>query len=103
MATECINIKRVTATDLRESLKDRMKEAKDNRVLLVENRRQEAKYLVDKDFLDEMIKERESILATLEILADRELTSRLLNLSKTLDEDVAVGRRLLSMADVFGE
>ena len=102
MATACINIKKVSATDLRESLKDRMKEVKDNRVLLVENRRQTAKYLVDKDFLDEMIKERASILATLEILADRELTSRLLALSKTIDEDVAAGN-LLNMADVFGE
>jgi hypothetical protein len=102
MATACINIKRVTATDLRESLKDRMKEVKDNKVLLVENRRQEAKYLVDKGFLDKMINERGAILATLEILADRELTNRLLNLSKTIDDDVAAGR-LLSMADVFGE
>jgi PHD/YefM family antitoxin component YafN of YafNO toxin-antitoxin module len=102
MASACISIKKVTATDLRESLKDRMKEVKDNKVLLVENRRQPAKYLVDKEFLDEMIKERESILATLEILADQELTSRLLNLSKTIDKDVADGN-LLSMADVFGE
>jgi hypothetical protein len=102
MATACINIKRVTATDLRKSLKDRMKEVKDNKVLLVENRRQESKYLVDKGFLDKMIKERDSILATLEILADRDLTNRLLSLSKIIDDDVAAGR-LLSMADVFGE
>jgi hypothetical protein len=41
-------------------------------------------------------------MATLEILADRELTDRLLNLSKTLDHQVAT-RRLLTTADVFGE
>ena len=35
-------------------------------------------YLVDKDFLDSLLNERESILATLEILADRELTERLI-------------------------
>ena len=44
--------------------------------------------------------ERESVLATLEILADGELTDRLLGLSKTIDEDVAAGR-LLTTADVF--
>jgi hypothetical protein len=46
--------------------------------------------------------ERESILATLEILADRELTDRLLKLSKTIDSDVGSGR-LLKTADVFGK
>src|SRR5713226_7477011 len=104
MATVCanVNVKRVTATDLRDSLKDCLNAARANRVVLVENRRQPAKYLVDKEFLDTLVKERESILATLEILADRELTDRLLKLSQTIDEDVAAGR-LLTTADVFGE
>lgn len=102
MATACIHIKRTTATDLRDRMKSHLKSAKANNVVLIENRRQPAKYLVDKDFLDGLVKERESIVATLEILADRELTDRLLNLSKTIDDDVAAGR-LLSTADVFGE
>jgi hypothetical protein len=79
-----------------------LKEARANRVVLVENRRQPSKYLVDKEFLDSLVNERESILATLEILADRELADRLLTLSKTIDEDVAAGR-LLTTADVFGK
>ncbi len=98
----CIDIKKVTATDLRDKLKDCLKAAKANRVVLVENRRQSAKYLVDKEFLDSLVKERESIIATLEILADRKLTDRLLNLSKTIDGDIAAGR-LLTTADVFGK
>src|SRR5216684_4208979 len=104
MATVCanVNVKRVTATDLRDSLKDCLKAARDNRVVLIENRRQSAKYLVDKEFLDTLMNERDSILATLEILADRSLTDRLLNLSKTIDSDFAAGR-LLTTADVFGE
>ena len=44
--------------------------------------------------------ERECILATLETLADRELTDRLLALSKTIDHDVADGH-LLTTEDVF--
>jgi hypothetical protein len=94
--------KTVTATGLRDNLKVCLKAAAKNRVVLIENRRQSAKYLVDKEFLDTLVKERESIFATLEILADRELTDRLLNLSKTVDKDVAAGR-LLTTAGVFGE
>jgi hypothetical protein len=102
MATASVNVKRVTASDLRDSLKDYLKAAKDNRVVLIENRRQAAKYLVDKNFLDNLLEERESILATLEILFDRDLTNRLLSLSKTIDRDFAT-RRLLTTADVFGK
>jgi hypothetical protein len=102
MASARMNVKKVSVTDLRDSLKDRMQEARNNQVLLIENRRRQPKYLVDKEFLDEIIRERESILATLEILSDRDLTNRLLSLSSTIDEDVAAGK-LLSMADVFGK
>lgn len=102
MATARIAIKKVTATDLRERLRDYLEAATANRVVLVENRRQRAKYLVDKELLDSLLAERESILATIEILADRELTNRLLDLSKTIDESVATGR-LLTTADVFGK
>jgi PHD/YefM family antitoxin component YafN of YafNO toxin-antitoxin module len=102
MARASIAVKKVTATDLRNKLKTYLKEATANRVVLVENRRQPSKYLVDKDFLDSLVNERDSILATLEILADRELTDRLLSLSKTIDRDVDAGR-LLTTADVFGK
>jgi hypothetical protein len=102
MTRVSIDVKKVTATDLRDKLKDCWKAARANRVVLIENRRQSPKYLVDKDFLDALVKERESIIATLEVLADRELTDRLLNLSRILDDDVAAGR-LLTTADVFSE
>jgi hypothetical protein len=102
MTRAAIAVKKVTATGLRNKLKTCLREATANRVVLVENRRQASKYLVDKDFLDSLMKERESIFATLEVLADRELTDRLLTLSKTIDRDVAAGR-LLTTEDVFGE
>ena len=102
MARTSIAVKKVSATRLRGKLKTYLKAATANRVILVENLRQPSKYLVDKNFLDSLVNERESILATLEILADRELTDRLLALSKTIDRDVATGR-LLTTADVFGK
>jgi K+-sensing histidine kinase KdpD len=101
MAAVCFDVKKVTATDFRDRLKDYLKAARANKVVLVENRRQSAKYLVDKEFLDSLVKERESIIATMEILTDRDLTDRLLHLSKTIDDDVAAAR-LLETADVFG-
>ena len=97
-----VNIKRVSASELRDKLKDCLRTARAQRVVLIENRRQPAKYLVDKEFLDSLLRERESILATLEVLADRELTDRLLKLSQTIDDDIAAGR-LLTADQVFGK
>jgi len=79
-----------------------MKAAKGDKVVLIENRRQESKYLVDKEWLDALVRERESVLATLEVLADRELTNRLLKLAETIDEDVRSGR-LHTREEVFGK
>jgi hypothetical protein len=53
----------VTASQLRRRLRERLREVKNNRVLLVQNRRQKEKYVVDKAWLDNLIAER---LATLE-------------------------------------
>jgi hypothetical protein len=102
VAKHSLAVKKISATSLRGKLKRYLKEATANRVVLVENRRQPSKYLVDKDFLDSLLEEHDSILATLEILANRDLTDRLLALSKTIDDDVAAGR-LLTAADVFGK
>src|ERR1700730_10526484 len=102
VTTKAVTVKKVSATTLRSSLKGYMKQARGGKVVLIESRRQESKYLVDKDWLDTVMRERESILATLEILADRELTNRLLKLAETVDEDVRAGR-LHTMEEVFGE
>ncbi len=95
-----MRIKKVTASQLRGRLRERLREVTDNKVLLVQNRRQKEKYVVDKEWLDTLIRERESVAATLEILADRELTERLLSLAKTIDRDVQCNR-LLTMEEVF--
>jgi hypothetical protein len=82
----------VTATDLRDRLRDKLRKAKNNSVLLVQSRRHEEKYVVDKEWLDNLVRERESVLAALEVLADRRLTNRLIELSKTMDDDVENNR-----------
>ena len=93
-----IRVKKVSATDFRDDLKEHLKTVKDNTVLLIENRRQDAKYVVDREYLDRLVEERESILATLEILADRELTNRLLELKK----NGLSKAKLYTMAEVLG-
>ena len=95
-------IKRVSATQFRERFKDFAEQAKGDKVILVVNRRQEPKYLVDKEWFDALVRERESVLATLEILADRRLTERLRKLAKRVDADVEAGK-LHTMEEVFGE
>jgi hypothetical protein len=85
---------------LRRRLPERLWEVKNNRVPLVQNRRHRKKYVVDKAWLDNLIAERESVLATLEVLSDTALTNRLLALAKTIDDDVA-NNRLSSMQDAF--
>jgi len=101
-AVRPVKVKKVSVTTLRGRLKGYMKQARGGNLVLINNRRQESKYLVDKDWLDTVMRERESILATLQILADRELTARLLKLAETVDEDVRAGR-LHTIEEVFGE
>jgi PHD/YefM family antitoxin component YafN of YafNO toxin-antitoxin module len=95
-------VTRVSATKFRERFKDFAGQAKGDKVILVVNRRQESKYLVDKEWLDALMGERESVLATLEILADRNLTARLRKLAKRIDADVEAGK-LHTMEEVFSK
>lgn len=95
-------IRRVSASEFRDHFRDYADKARGDNVVLVENRRLEPKYLVDKRWFDALMRERESVLATLEILADRDLTGRLLKLARTIDADVRAGR-FHTMEDVFGK
>lgn len=94
-------VTRVSATKFRERFKDFAGQAKGDKVILVVNRRQESKYLVDKEWFDVLMNERESVLATLEILADRQLATRLRKLAKKIDADVQAGK-FHTMQEVFG-
>lgn len=58
--------------------------------------------MVDEQILQPLLREQESILATLEILADRELTERLLTLAQTIDADMENGK-LIAFVDAFGQ
>ncbi len=59
-------------------------------------------HLEGKDHAAIGMRERESVLATLEILADRQLTTRLRKLAKRIDAHVRAGK-LHTMEEVFGK
>jgi hypothetical protein len=104
MASAHMTIRKVSATTFRDKFNDCARRTRGSAVTLVENRQSKPKYFVDKDFFDSIVKENESIKATFEILADRELTSHLMKLAETIDKDVRSGKiHLNSMADMFGE
>jgi|SRR5712692_9374118 len=93
-----MKVRKVSATQFRDGLKQQLRAVKNDKVLLIQNRRQQAKYVVDREFLDRLVAERDSILATLEILADRQLTNRLVELKKR----GLAKARLFSIDEVFG-
>ena len=95
--------RKVQASTFRNRYRSVAAGAKGKNVVLIENRRQAPKYLVDKEFFDQLVLDRERVVATLEILADLKLTERLVKLGKTADADVRAGKiRLYSMDEVFG-
>jgi predicted RNase H-like HicB family nuclease len=58
-------------------------------------------HLEGEDLAELGMRERESVLATLEILADRHLTTRLRKLAKRIDADVRAGK-LHTVEQTFG-
>ena len=96
--------KKVRATTFRNKFRRLAAGVSGKNVILIENRRQKAKYLVDKVFLDDLLRQQESALATLEILADPRLAERLITLGRTVDSRLRARKfRLFSMDDVFGK
>ena len=97
-------VRTVQATRFRSQYRQVAARAKGQSVVLIENRRQAPKYLVDKVFLDELLRDNASVRATLEILSDPELTQRLLSLGKNVEADVRYGRlKTYSMEEAFAK
>jgi len=93
-----LKVKKVSASKFRDDLRECLEATKQTTILLIQNRRLDAKYVVDQGFFDQLIKERESFVATLEILSDPKLTQRLLDLKETGFDKA----KLYTMDEVFG-
>lgn len=94
--------RKVQAADFRSGYRKYSQAARGNRVVLIHNKRQSPKYLVDKEFLDDMAGRLQAQMETLAVLADPELAQRLIELGKTIDSAVRRGKvRLYTMDEVF--
>ncbi len=97
-------VRTVPASRFRRRVSRLSAQAKGQKVVLIQNRRQEPKYLVDKKFLDQLVQENENVRETLAVLADTSLAEYLLRIGKSFDVDVRRGRvRLYSTSEVFGQ
>ena len=101
-ATQDLAEKTVSTTDFRDHLSEYLESVRKHKMVVVESRNRGSKSVavVDKAWLDSVLSEQKSILATIEILADRELTERLLRTANTIDDDIKAGR-LRTHEEVF--
>lgn len=94
---------RVNRSDLREQQSKYLREATGNRIVEVAGRvKEEERYVVDKQYLDEMITKMRSLIETLNIMKDQRLFAQIMKASETIDEDLRLGK-LHSFEEAFGE
>jgi hypothetical protein len=94
---------RVNRTDLRDNQSKYLREASGNKILEVSGRAgEEERYIVDKLYLDEVLRKLKAMHETLEILKDQKLFGQIVRASKTIDEDIRLGK-LHSFEEAFGE
>jgi hypothetical protein len=95
--------RRVNRTDLRDQQSRFLREASGNTIVEVSGKAGEAeRCIVDKEYLDELLTKLKSMMETLEIIKDQQLFSQIMTASKTIDEDIRLGR-LHSFEEAFGE
>ena len=93
----------VNRTDLRQNQSRWLKKARGKRVLLIKSSdKEDEKVVLDRQYFDEIRKNLESAMETLEIAMDRKLFNQILAAADTLDEDLRLGK-LHSLEDAFAE
>jgi hypothetical protein len=94
---------RVNRTDLRDNQSKYLREATGNKILEVSGKAgEEDRYIVDKQYLDAVLRKLKAMHETLEIVKDQKLFSQIVKVSKTIDEDIRLGK-LHSFEEAFGE
>ncbi len=89
-------------SELRQKQSDILAKAKGRTVVVVTTHGREEKYVLDKEYFDEILNKLRAALETLEITVDTKLFRRLLKAAETIDEDIRLGK-LHSFEEVFGE
>ena len=93
----------VNRSELRQNQSALLKRARGREVLLIKaNDAEDEKVVLDRQYFDQIRRQLESVLETLEIAMDRKLFNQILAAADTLEEDLRSGK-LHSLEDVFGE
>ena len=94
---------KVNRSELREQQSRYLREASGNVVIEIVGRsEEEERYIVDKQYFDELIEKLKATKETMEILSDRRLFNQIMKASATIDEDIRLGK-LHSFEEAFGE
>ncbi len=93
----------VNRSQLRQNQSASLRRARGKKILLVKARsEEEEKFVVDKQYFNQILKTMDSLRETLEIAMDRKLFHQILAAADTLEQDVRTGK-LHSLEEVFGE
>ena len=94
----------VRRTDLRQHQPALLRKARGRTVLAVKGTSEgdEEKYIVDKQYFDELLTKCASLVETLQIMADRKLFNQILAAANTPEEDLRLGK-LHSFEEAFEE
>jgi len=93
----------VNRSDLRQNQSRWLKKARGQRVLLVRaNDEADQKVVLDKRYYDQIRRQMESLVETLEITMDRRLFNQILATADTLEKNLRSGK-LHSLEDAFAE
>ena len=96
-------VARVRRSELRDNQKEYLTAARGTSIVEVEaSLEEEKKYVVDKQYFDELVTAFKTVLETLEIIKDQKLFNQVLRASATMDEDIRLGK-LHSFEEAFGD
>ncbi|MCP5119514.1 MAG: hypothetical protein GY953_52610 [bacterium] len=91
-------------TDLRANQSKYLKRARGRTILLVKSRSEgeDEKYVLDREYFDQIMRDFRAIMETLEITMDGPLFQQIMAAAETVDEDLRLGK-LQSIDQVFSE
>ena len=93
----------VRRSQLRQDQSSVLRKATGEHVVIVSaTSEDEEKYIVDKHYFEDLLKQLRSAIETLEITADTRLFANLLEASETIDEDLRLGK-LYNFEEVIEE
>jgi hypothetical protein len=95
--------KTVNRSELRQKQSATLRMARGNQVVVISaNHEEDEKLLLDKRYFDEIVKQLEAVIETLEIISDQKLFNQILAVSESLEQKTRLGK-LHSFEEAFGE